>query len=79
MQPAETFESLEVDIGVKKKIFLSTHEKSRQSVGSESGKLVALALDKVRSMTMANIREEQEVHLVAHGTSGSTTGEDTSR
>lgn len=63
----------------KKKIFLSTHEKSRQSVGSESGKLVALVLDKVRSMPMANIWEEQEVHLVAHGISGSTTGEDTSR
>lgn len=62
-----------------KKIFYPLTRKGRQSVGSESGKLMALALDKVRNMPMANIREEQEVHLVAHGTSGSTTGEDTSR
>ena len=48
-------------------------------MGSESGKLMTLALDKVRNMPMANIREEQGVHLIAHGTSGGTTDEDISR
>lgn len=40
---------------------------------------MTLALDKVRNMPKAHLMEEQEVHLVAHGTSGSTSGEDTSR
>lgn len=40
---------------------------------------MTLALYKVRNVPMANLMEEQEVHLVAHGTSGSISGGDTSR